>query len=51
MAADLIESVKPYQERFLREIGTRLVFPADEFYCLSGLPLPTDEEYEDYPQD
>ena len=50
MAADLIESVKPYQERFLREIGTRLVFPADEFYCLSGLPLPTDEEYEDYPQ-
>lgn len=25
MAADLIESVKPYQERFLREIGTRLV--------------------------
>lgn len=50
MAADLIEIVKPYQERFLREIGTRLVFPADEFYCLSGLPLPTDEEYEDYPQ-
>ena len=50
MAIDLIESVKPYQERFLREIGTRLVFPADEFYCLSGLPLPTDEEYEDYPQ-
>lgn len=50
MATNLIESVKPYQERFLREIGTRLVFPADEFYCLSGLPLPTDEEYEDYPQ-
>ncbi len=50
MALDLIEQVKPYQERFLREIGTRLVFPADEFYCLSGLPLPTDEEYEDYPQ-
>ncbi len=50
MAIDLIEQVKPYQERFLREIGTRLVFPADEFYCLSGLPLPTDEEYEDYPQ-
>ena len=50
MAIDLIEQVKPYQERFLREIGTRLVFPADEFYCLSGLLLPTDEEYEDYPQ-
>lgn len=50
MATELIESMRPYQERFLREIGTRLVFPSDEFYCLSGLPLPTDEEYEDYPQ-
>ncbi len=50
MAIDLVESIRPWQERFLREQGTRLVFPADEFYCLSGLPLPTDEEYEDYPQ-
>lgn len=50
MATDLIESVKPFQERFLREMGTRFVFPADEFYCLSGLPIPEDEEYEDYPQ-
>ena len=50
MATELIESVKPLQERYLREMGTRFVFPADEFYCLSGLPVPADEEYEDYPQ-
>ncbi len=50
MAAALIESVKPLQEKFLQEMGTRFVFPADEFYCLSGLPIPEDEEYEDYPQ-
>ncbi len=50
MAMDLIESVKPWQEKFLKEMGTRFVFPADEFYCLSGLPIPADEEYEDYPQ-
>jgi len=50
MATELIESVKPYQERYLRELGTRFVFPADEFYCLSGHPIPEDEEYEDYPQ-
>ena len=50
MATELIESVKPLQEAFLKEMGTRFVFPADEFYCLSGLPLPEDEEYEDYPQ-
>ena len=50
MATELIEAVKPLQERFLAEMGTRFVFPADEFYCLSGLPLPEDQEYEDYPQ-
>lgn len=49
-ACDLIESVRPLQERFMRELGTRFVFPADEFYCLSELPIPADEEYEDYPQ-
>ncbi len=50
MATELIQSVKPMQEKFLAEMGTRFVFPADEFYCLSGLPIPEDEEYEDYPQ-
>lgn len=50
MATALIESVKPLQAKFLAEMGTRFVFPADEFYCLSGLPLPEDAEYEDYPQ-
>ena len=50
MAAALIEQVRPIQQRCLEEIGTRFVFPADEFYCLSGLPIPEDEEYEDYPQ-
>ena len=50
MAADLIRMIKPLQQQFLQELGTRFVFPADEFYCLSGLPLPQDEEYEDYPQ-
>lgn len=50
MATELIESVRPLQAKYLSELGTRFVFPADEFYCLSGLPLPEDEEYEDYPQ-
>ena len=50
MATQLIRQAEPLQQRYLDEIGTRFVFPADEFYCLSGLPLPEDEEYEDYPQ-
>ncbi len=49
-AEELVRSVQPLQEQFLRELGTRFVFPSDEFYCLSGLPLPEDEAYEDYPQ-
>ena len=49
-AAALISFVKGYQQRFLREFGTRFVFPSDEFYCIGGEPLPQDSEYEDYPQ-
>lgn len=50
MAAALIRRAEAYQRQYLSELGTRFVFPADEFYCLSGLPLPEDEAYEDYPQ-
>lgn len=46
-ALDLIEG---FQKRFLEEYGTRLVFPADEFYITAERPLPSGEEYEDYSQ-
>lgn len=49
-AARLIAMATDMQKRFLAELGTRFVYPSDEFYCLSRLPLPADEEYEDYPQ-
>ena len=49
-AAELLEFVKGYQQRYLRELGTRFVFPSDEFYCICGKPLPQDTEYEGYPQ-
>ncbi len=49
-AAELISKIKPLQERFLQKYGTAFVFPADELYCLSGLPLPPEAEYEDFPQ-
>ena len=49
-ASALLMQMKPFQERFLKEYGTAFVFAADEFYCLSGLPLPATEEYEDFPQ-
>lgn len=42
--------IQTYQQRFLRQFGTRFVFPSDEFYCISGDPLPDDLSYEGYPQ-
>ena len=49
-AAQVIHLAASYQQRFRKEFGIRFVYASDEFYCLSGLPLPEDEEYEDYPQ-
>ena len=49
-AANVIRLSEMYQQRFLHDFGCRFVYPSDEFYCISGLPLPPDEEYEDYPQ-
>lgn len=49
-AAELILKIKPLQEQFLKKYGTAFVYPADELYCLSGLPLPNETEYEDFPQ-
>ena len=49
-ATALIRQAEALQRRYLKELGTRFVFPSDEFYCLSRLPLPEDEQYEDYPQ-
>lgn len=49
-ARKLISDVSEYQRRFLKELGTRFVFPSDEFYCICGEPLPQNDEYEDYPQ-
>ena len=49
-AGDLLDFLDPFQERYLREIGTRFVFASDEFYCLSGRKIPEDSFYEGYPQ-
>ncbi|MBR4500630.1 MAG: DUF512 domain-containing protein [Clostridia bacterium] len=49
-AREIIAQAGEWQKRFLSRSSTRLVFPADEFYCLAGYDMPPDEEYEDYPQ-
>ena len=49
-ARKLLDTVHNWQKQYLKDIGTRFVFPSDEFYCICGEPIPDEKEYEDYPQ-
>ncbi len=49
-AIETIELIEKFQQRFLDKYGTRLVFPADEFYITAERDFPHEEEYEDYCQ-
>lgn len=49
-AENAIDIISEFQEKFLEEYGTRLVFPSDEFFLMANHPLPDAEYYEEYPQ-
>lgn len=49
-ACSLIRQVSVFQKKYLKELSTRFVYPSDEFYCIAGMDLPADDDYEDYPQ-
>lgn len=49
-AKAVIAQISAWQERFLKEHGTRFVYASDEFFVTAGLPIPDEEEYEDFPQ-
>ena len=49
-AANVLEMSAYYQRKYLDEIGTRFVFPSDEFYLTAGAEIPDETEYEGYPQ-
>ncbi|MBQ8780634.1 MAG: DUF512 domain-containing protein [Oscillospiraceae bacterium] len=45
-----LDIIERYQKKFLEKYDTRLVFPADEFYVISGREIPDGRAYEDYCQ-
>lgn len=49
-ARSVIKQINTYGDWCRSQFGTRLFFPADEFYIKAELPLPSDEFYEDYSQ-
>jgi len=50
MAEETLDLIDSFQQQYLAEIGTRFVFASDEFYCITGRPIPPDSVYEGYPQ-
>ena len=49
-AAAVIDLIEAKGRECLEKWGTRMCFPADEFYLLAGRELPDTDFYEDYPQ-
>lgn len=49
-AGSTLDLIEEFQKDFLEKYGTRLVFPADEFYITAEREIPNGEYYEDYCQ-
>lgn len=49
-AIEVLSLTERLQTDFLDRLGTRFVFPSDEFYILAGKPIPDENAYEGYPQ-
>lgn len=49
-ANEVLDLIEGFQSEFLEKYGTRLVFPADEFYITAERELPNGAYYEDYCQ-
>jgi putative radical SAM enzyme (TIGR03279 family) len=49
-ARPVLDMCMRFQKDFKRRLGTRLVFPSDEFYLLAGADIPSREAYEGFPQ-
>jgi len=47
-AAAVVATVADWQDVYLATLGHRLVFAADEYYLLAGLPFPPAEHYEGF---
>lgn len=49
-AAQTIDLIEKFGNEFKEKNGTRLAYPADEFYLKAQRPLPDTDFYEGYPQ-
>ncbi|MBR5201919.1 MAG: DUF512 domain-containing protein [Clostridia bacterium] len=49
-AGETIDIIEEYSNKFRKEIGVGLCYPADEFFIKAERDLPNEEYYDDYPQ-
>lgn len=47
---EVVRQVERWQEKLLKDYGSRIVYIADEFYIMADVDLPEYEAYEDFPQ-
>lgn len=47
---EVLKQLEGWQDKLLKEHGSRIVFLADEFYIKADKPIPDYEHYEDFPQ-
>jgi putative radical SAM enzyme (TIGR03279 family) len=49
-ALEVIGIINKWQHIIQEHYGIRMIHASDEWYLMAGLPLPSEEEYEGYPQ-
>ena len=49
-AAETVKTIEHYGNEFKKKYGSRICYPADEFYISAGLTLPPEDFYEGYDQ-
>lgn len=50
MAGEILAWCEARRTEFLKTLGTRFVYPSDEFYLNTGTPVPARSQYEGFPQ-
>ena len=48
-ARAVLHAIHDWQDVFTTVLGRRMVFAADEYYLMAGLPFPAPEEYDGFP--
>lgn len=46
----VVKQIEAWQEKLLKDHGTRFVYASDEFYVTAELTIPDESSYEDFPQ-